>query len=238
MQLQVKIKLDKPLTLPLAYHHILQSALYSLMVENGNCSLHDGGYSDEKKVFKLFTFGPISGKYSVRNGKITFFNEACFEFRCVDKKYGGAVASNIVQKGICFGENIYHDVEIHCSDVEISNQKIEVKMISPITVYGTDLGGKTTYYNPFDRSFSEAVVNNSKRKYEAYVGRPYEDEVRFEVVHVNEKDKYLTRYKGFIIEGYKGVYKIGGSETLLKLLYDAGIGSKNSQGFGMFDIIG
>ena len=51
-----------------------------------------------------------------------------------------------------------------------------------------------------------------------------------------EKDKYLTKYKGFFINGWKGIYQLSGERKYLDFLYQTGLGAKNSQGFGMFDV--
>ena len=37
--------------------------------------------------------------------------------------------------------------------------------------------------------------------------------------------------------GYKGVYKLEGERKYLDFLFQVGLGSKCSQGFGMFDIL-
>ena len=47
----------------------------------------------------------------------------------------------------------------------------------------------------------------------------------------------LTKFKNTIIKGWMGLYKISGNPELLKIAYDAGIGSKNSAGFGMWEVI-
>ncbi|MCC8075170.1 MAG: hypothetical protein LIO95_04380, partial [Clostridiales bacterium] len=44
-----------------------------------------------------------------------------------------------------------------------------------------------------------------------------------------------TTYKGNYITGYGGSFQLGGDPALLDLLYNAGLGGKNAQGFGMFD---
>ena len=50
------------------------------------------------------------------------------------------------------------------------------------------------------------------------------------------KDKYFTKYKNFFIEAWYGLYLLEGNADYLSFLYDAGLGSKNAQGFGMFEI--
>lgn len=40
-----------------------------------------------------------------------------------------------------------------------------------------------------------------------------------------------------MIKGWLGIYEKDGDPRLLKLAYSAGLGAKNSQGFGMIDVI-
>ena len=235
MQLVIKIGLDRPLTLPLAYHHIQQSIIYRLMGDSEGTPLHDGGYGDSRKTFKLFTFGPLTGKYHVESGRITFLNEVSFEFRCVDEEYGGAIAGNIIKRGIDFGDDHFSSVEVRRDDKRIEKNDIKIKMISPITVYETSEDGKTKFFNPSEKNFVDAVIENAYHKYAAFTQGEVRENIGFEAVHVDRRDKYLTRYKGFIIEGYKGIYRLSGNTDMLKFLYNAGLGGKNSQGFGMFE---
>jgi len=39
------------------------------------------------------------------------------------------------------------------------------------------------------------------------------------------------------IKAWLGTYQIHGKPELISLAYDTGLGSKNSQGFGMFEIL-
>ena len=47
----------------------------------------------------------------------------------------------------------------------------------------------------------------------------------------------MTKYQGNYITAWYGKYLISGKRKYLDFLYQAGLGSKNSQGFGMFEII-
>ena len=49
--------------------------------------------------------------------------------------------------------------------------------------------------------------------------------------------KVIVKFYEKKIETSTGIFKISGNEQLLKYLYDAGIGSKRSSGFGMFQIV-
>lgn len=79
---------------------------------------------------------------------------------------------------------------------------------------------------------------NFIRKYYAYTGIYVPDGIMMEPISFSEKDKHVTRYKGFYLSGWTGTYRISGERKYLNFLYQAGLGAKNSQGFGMFDVIG
>jgi len=49
---------------------------------------------------------------------------------------------------------------------------------------------------------------------------------------VGEKDLKITRYKDTIIKGWMGEYYLSGGPELLQVALDAGLGAKNSQGYG------
>ncbi|HEX30478.1 TPA: CRISPR-associated endoribonuclease Cas6, partial [Candidatus Poribacteria bacterium] len=44
-------------------------------------------------------------------------------------------------------------------------------------------------------------------------------------------------YRDTVIKGWTGVYELDLPEPFFHLAYDAGLGAKNSQGFGMVEII-
>ena len=44
-------------------------------------------------------------------------------------------------------------------------------------------------------------------------------------------------YKGFVVRGCTGTFILRGPKSLMKTVYEAGLGPKNSQGFGMFEVM-
>ncbi len=258
MQLKIFIKLNVPLTLPISYHHILQAVIYNLMGDaNGNAILHDGGEAYGKRNYKLFVFGLLEGLYKIENKKITFFDNVSFEVRAFDENIIKTIEDNVLKNGIRF-DNIKYDL-VECSrrNTRIINDRLLIKMISPVCVYKTLFDSNhTNYLNPFSPDFSSEINNNFLRKYiaagkvpaELSVEMPSElsTELRSEAsdkelitispFKVSSRDKYLTNYKNTIIEAYRGIYELSGRPEYLDFLYDTGIGSKNSQGFGMFKI--
>jgi CRISPR-associated endoribonuclease Cas6 len=239
MQLTITIKSEQNITLPINYHHIQQSALYSLSGDgDGKTSaLHDGGSEYLKRVYKLFTFGPFTGKYTVAGKQIVFHNGIQFEVRSVNYEMLENIEKNVHQFGLRLGDVSYHNVFTQKTETRFETGQMKIRMCSPICVYRTLDSGYTNYWNPSDEEFYEAVSDNFRRKYEAATGSAPESGISLCSERVTEKDKYLTKYKDIYIEAWKGIYILTGRPEYLNFLYDCGLGSKNSQGFGMFEVL-
>ncbi len=239
MQIKLIIRNEKPCRLPISYHHIQQSAIYHLLRETPIAGdLHDHGATYGKRTYKLFTFGPLMGKYEIVEKNIIFQEEIRWEIRSDDRQVIMVLYEKIRQEGLVLGENVLKNVDVMIQDDRIEEDSVYIKMISSICVYSTNPDTKKTYfYSPQEKEFSKAVQDNFQRKYTAgYMVEP-EHEIHIEPVKVTPKDKYLTKYKGFYINGWKGIYKLSGQRKYLDFLYQTGIGAKNSQGFGMFEVI-
>ena len=48
----------------------------------------------------------------------------------------------------------------------------------------------------------------------------------------------ITRYGAAPVKGWTGIYELDLPEPFFLLAYDAGLGSKNPQGFGMVEVMG
>lgn len=239
MQLKINISTQNSITLPINYHYIQQGIIYSLLSDDtGIAAVHDEGARFQDKEFRLFTYGPFQGKYSIRDKKITFQEGLSFEIRSFDENAIRRIDSNVHRRGIRLGKSIYRDIETELMDYRIYSEDVVIKMISPICVYDTDsVTGRTNYYTPRDFQFGELIISNFMNKYIAAIGEGPEGELGFDILKIGPKDKYITRYKNFLIEGWKGIYNLSGTPELMTFLYNAGLGAKNSQGFGMFEVI-
>lgn len=81
------------------------------------------------------------------------------------------------------------------------------------------------------------INKNFIRKYASCYGIEPESDVEIEPVRITEKDKFVTNYKGFYLSGWQGIYHLYGERKYLDFLYQTGLGSRNSQGFGMFRLL-
>ena len=85
-------------------------------------------------------------------------------------------------------------------DYTIEDEEIIIEMISPVCQYSTDTEtGKTYFFMPTDEEFAYEVNANFKRKYEAYYGKEPDGDIYLEPIRLTDRDKYVTKYKGFYI---------------------------------------
>ncbi|MDH7504740.1 MAG: CRISPR-associated endoribonuclease Cas6 [Candidatus Acetothermia bacterium] len=54
---------------------------------------------------------------------------------------------------------------------------------------------------------------------------------------VGKQDLRVLEYRGTVIKGWTGLYELDLPEPFFLLAYDSGLGSKNSQGFGMVEVV-
>lgn len=239
MRILISHKVDKILSLPISYHHIIQSIIYRNLESAYGYSeyVHDKGQFLGKRNYKMFTFSSLRGKYRIEGKQLVFYDRVSFEVSSNDFLMLKILGENIVAHGIRYGENCYEQVEVSYYDDTVENNAIEINMLSPICIYSTELNGNTYFYAPYDKEFQNMINENFQRKYEACYGVKPVSDITIEAVEHNEKNKYVTKYKSIYITGWKGKYILKGERKYLDFLYQVGLGGKNSQGFGMFSIL-
>lgn len=241
MQIEISHNIEDSLRLPIGYHHILQAIIYAGMNKNQDGLgdyFHEHGFTRFKRRYKLFTFGLLQGKYCIEGKNIIFSDRVSFQVRSSDHLLLQVLGDNIRDNGIHYGKQYFENVQIKRMDRTVEDEEILIRMLSPICVYRTDSKtGKTYYYEPWSDDFEDLINMNFRRKYEACFGVEPRQGIGFMPVQVGERDKYVTRYKNFYITAWWGEYMLVGERKYLDFLYQTGLGAKNSQGFGMFEIV-
>ena len=113
-------------------------------------------------------------------------------------------------------------------------------MLSPIVLYhtvSTPEGNKTIYHNPLEDHYETWLNDNLQRKYYSLYHNNSVPYIKFSTICVSSRDKYVTLFKNHTyINGWKGTYQLQAPSDILDFLYYTGLGSKNSVGFGMFEV--
>ncbi|HPF16783.1 MAG TPA: CRISPR-associated endoribonuclease Cas6 [Thermotogota bacterium] len=233
--------------LPVSYNYYLQTFIYSLFKEDMP-DFHQKGYSFKKRLFKNFTFSRITSPRMHLGLKGWHLgDEICFFISFYDIKAAETALLNLMgvrefrlgsaEFSVSTIKTIFTDEDFP-GDSE--NTQFRFITLSPIVVHRTEEkndGKKTIYYNPEHEEFYELLASNLKRKAMS-VGLTDDEAVCFSPVDVDpEKSLAIVRYKDFMIKGHMGIFNFSGSKGYAKVALEAGIGSKNAQGFGMIRII-
>jgi len=245
MRNKIRFTFKNELKLPIHYNHLIQGLIYShiLNMEERN-KLHDYGYMVGPKKIKLMTFSKISGLYSIDKDYIIFKSPIELTFSSYYDELASEISYNLLSD-----ENIYlNGTKLNVSDIksyffdENKYRNIKyymIEMLSPLTVYSTDKNRRKTYFSPWSSEFEKAIQSNIVTKLNAInqdiANFPFNinpNNIR------NKKDEKIIYFKDTFIKGYSGIYTIKTEPEIMKLLYYAGIGSKNSEGFGCFNILG
>ncbi len=240
MQLRISHEVKEPLVLPLNYQYFIQSIIYRNIGSETEYSafLHDKGFSFMDRQYRMFVFSLLEGKYEISQGKIIFRDYVSFEVRSPEVNIVRLLKENLEQNGINYLGQHYDNIQLELLDRTITSDTIKIRMKSPICVYSTEEETKKTiYFSPNDEDFAGIVGDNFIRKYYAYKGIIPETDILLKPIRVTQKDKFVTKYKGIYVSGWKGIYELYGEPKYLDFLYQTGIGSKNAQGFGLFDIV-
>ncbi|MCS7202549.1 MAG: CRISPR-associated endoribonuclease Cas6 [Dictyoglomus sp.] len=238
---------DKDIILPCHYNYYLQTLIYNTFSSHIAKWLHDEGFLFGKRRFKLFTFSRIleKGKIIFKNNGTKYLNfgrKITFYFSSpIDD-----IVGNLGERAFREREFSVYKNKVYISQLEILlppkiEEKIYIKMLSPLTIYSTFIknGSKIIhFYRPNEKEFSRLIEENAKKKSqifykeipkEGYLNiRPY----KFSL----EKNRKIVLFKNTPIEGWTGIFELLGDPKLIRITYEAGLGSKNSEGFGMWEI--
>ncbi len=244
--MRIKITLEtreKSLKLSIHYNHLVQSFIYTNISPKLASFLHQKGYLYGKRKFKLFTFSRIYGKFRLMGGTIEFENPFYFYLSSSDNRFIQEFAEGLLTKNnLTLNRKRVRAISIEVYPNPEFKKEMHIRTLSPITIYSTlstkDGRKKTYYYSPYEKEFSELIGKNLKKKFHL-IHKKEAKEPQFSIEPLVKKTLYekIIKYKGTIIKGWMGRFKIKASPLFLSVAYDTGLGSKNPEGFGMFEII-
>ena|SRR6056297_150526 len=246
MRVKLIFDSDELIYLPNSYNKIIQGFLYSHASEEFIKKVHDGGVNYENRYYKMFTFSRIlCRKFEKIESGFNFYPPFTLIFSSILDDFVKDVIEGILKdKNLRLGQNEnLRLIKLSSEQYLDFKNNIKIEMLSPMTIYSTFEieGGKkhTHYYNPVEKEFSNQINNNAVRKFEAYYDKKYSGKgIEIKPINLDEKkNKNIIMYHGGAIVGWDGIYKLKGDSELIKITYDTGLGSKNSQGFGCWEKI-
>ncbi|HQG81978.1 MAG: CRISPR-associated endoribonuclease Cas6 [Caldisericia bacterium] len=235
----------EPIILPMHYNYVLQALIYRTFSPLLASKLHNQGYVFENRRFKLFTFSRILEK-GIKHSK----SELLFK-RSISFYFSSAIDDIVCD----LGEGCFKGMEFNLSGQKVFVSRIEVltlpafeekiliRMLAPLTIYSTFEDGngnkKTHYYAPGEINFSELLENNAIKKFSTIQADLNYDNLQLSVKPIKvspERNLQVVRFKNTTIQGWTGIYELFGSRELITVTYEAGLGGKNPEGFGMWEL--
>ena len=233
MQIKVMLSTKKELVIPLNYNYQLQSSIYRVLGDNPEYAdfIHNDGYGR----YRMFTFGPIKGKYTINDRKMVINGNICFEVRSPSEEFCDVFEHSLLMRDtLCLFDTELEIRQVELSDIHIEKNIVDIVTVSPIAARYNLQDGSTIYYSPDQEEFTTLICRNLIAKYNAYTGKNG-DTVSFR--YTGNSKKIVTRYKNIWVTAYHLNGELCGTPELLDFAYQTGLGSRSAQGFGMFNIV-
>ena len=239
MQVRIRFSAEE-FTIPIATTETLQGLIYKAIKTDPaySRSLHDRGREFEGKSFKLFTFSELSGKYRTEGKSITYLGEAVLTVSSCEAHFIGLLMQYFLpSKEVRLGNNTVTVASAELLSESISSEAVAIRTTSPITVYVTEEDGRTKYFSPADFEFYEGIVSNARRKWASKHGTDEGFSLTVTPLKGASFKKRATCFKTTYITAWHGSFVLRGAPQILDFLLNTGLGAKNSQGFGAFEVI-
>lgn len=240
MQITIRFTAEQPIVLPLANAELIQGLIYRALRTNERYSLHvhENGESFDGRKFKLFTFGELKGNYEVVDKDILYRDRIELEIRSVDAyTIQLLLVYFTTNKIVQIGNNDVTVDDVRLEDLHVHEDAMVIRTLSPITVYVTEEDGHTRYFTPQDEQFYTGIIANARRKWASHHDNDDGFALRIRPAENTRFIRRATRFKRTFITAWHGSFVLEGPSEVLDFLYQTGLGSKNSQGFGMFKLI-
>ena len=264
MRLKIKLKCSSTFHLPINYNHALSAAIYKLLRFGSKEFaefLHNIGYKNAGKTYKLFSFALRFDKFKIQNQTIHLIAPTAsliITSPLVEEFMQNFVSGTFQEQHIeIYGSNtrtIFSIEQIESLPAPGFYDKMKFRMLSPLILSTKQqYKGKLKqyyfrYYDPIDE-INRVLNINLLSKYEIIKNKKYTGagvEIKWDekyIQRMNAKKKRLTKKvtvrKGELINidiiGNQLPFEIEGDTELIKVGYQCGFGEKNSLGFGLVE---
>ena len=211
--------------------------LYSCWRERAP-QIHDTGIANGAATYRFFTFGPIKGDGNIDSKKRTYQvrSIASFEVRSPYEELLDILAGELASTGAArIGAHAFTVVNLEAHDRLLFPRRAVIRTLQPIVTVRNNDDGKKEYLSPDDQGWSDLIQVNAAGKAKAF-GLSCDNTTLMMPLSTNNLRKHVTRFKRTYVTGWTGTFALACEPQLMQLLYSSGLGAKNSQGFGMFEI--
>ncbi len=264
MRIKLSLFIKHPSILFLNYNYPLSAAIYNLLKLGSPefaSFLHDIGYKEAGKTYKLFSFALVFKKMRIRNSSIRLIDPSAYLY----------ISTPLIEefiKNFVIGTFHMQNIELHSGGIKTNFEirQVEVmhppdltehtsfKLLSPLVLSTvSENQQKFQRYFRYDDDINEInrVLNqNLANKYNLINDKEYSSEgvaLEWDADYINKRlsgGKRISKKISITKPGIKPVEIIGieapftlkGDPELMQVGYDCGYGEKGSTGFGLAEI--
>lgn len=226
------------LQFPIQYRKSIISFFKHCLI-NYNEEYYKKYYNQKDTIMKNYAFSTYYKQIQIDQEKI-ILKENKFELNVTTSDYEtGIILYN------AFNQQKYKEYPLNNNKMilqnitmmpekQITTEKITIKFQAPLCVRSR-IDNKDYYYSYQSKEFQDILKINIREQIKmTNISKDAID--TFEIELINAK-KVMIKFYEKCLECSTGVFEISGKKELLTYLYQAGMGSKHSAGFGMFQII-
>lgn len=224
--------------IPIQYRRCILS-FFKLCLSEYNEDYYKRFYNVKDNIIKPYTFSTYFKNLKVDGEKI-IVKDKKFEINVSIQDMESAIIfynafNNQKYKSFSISNNSWtlQNIEM-INEKKITSNEIIIKFQSPLCVRLRE-NNKDYYFSFADEKFEEILKINIKEQLRI-TNFPKEVVENFSITPIEAK-KVIVKFYEKNIECSNGIFKISGNKELLEYLYKAGIGSRHSAGFGMFQIM-
>jgi len=252
VRFKLTLDIDKNLFgdhISLNYQYEGSALIYRILSNSGSDFsywLHKNGYSDDKRRFKLFTFSRLFvPSYQIKGAYMKILSDTVEWYISFLPEAGtkefvqGLFKEQVFEMGDRNAKIRFRIVNVETLLPPVFSESMAFDTLSPACIVRQEEDGSEKYIAPTHPEAAEIVKHNLLNKYKAFYGKdnimngyPF----RLNVLS-NPKSSLVTIKQGTPqeskIRGYMCRFELNAPVELMKIMYETGLGSKNSQGFGM-----
>lgn len=245
--------------LPVDYRYYLSAWIYRTIWQSNRkfaAWLHDQGYDNEHKRFKLFCYGDILQRGTTltanKTGVIFRGNEA----QWILSFYVDEMVKHLV-KGVFLNQQIEiagmgHKAQFRVSSVDLLprpdfREQMTYRTLSPVMIRASRNEDKgADHLGPTDERYGRLLINNLVAKYQAYHHKDPEGVLMADTSFGLVPGRIRTKKHSIYREGHRPVenkgfhysFTLRAPVALQEMGYYAGFGNSNSSlGFGLTEIL-
>jgi len=241
MRIRVLLETQKAISVSWDYRTELTRAIYRLL------TVADPAYSDwlrsegfrwNRRCYRLFVYSDLfPTEWMLEKNGLVDVRTIVWEVSSADERFMGTILKGIELRG--WGLELFGSEIVVRDILRFQTPKLRsglaFRTSSPVavSVVNPRQFRHPIYLSPDQPEFVEALENNLIHKWQAFHKREW-DGKRFQIRVWNPKRKLIPVFDINVIAWHLNL-QMWGDEELIRFAYEAGLGVKNSQGFGMIE---